>query len=97
MCTRSVQVDNLAHLGSKSEFTEKLQMQKENICFEINHSLKPLTLNFEEQCWCFFQVFERSLQLVFLALLLIVFEVLLQAFLLIFHAAVLSLEFYLTT
>lgn len=29
--TSSVQVDNLAHLGSKPELIEKLQMQKENI------------------------------------------------------------------
>lgn len=61
MCTTLVQVDNLAHLGSKSELIEKLQMQKENTFFVINHSLKQHALNFEGPCWWFFMLTTNSI------------------------------------
>lgn len=52
--TTSAQVDNLAHLGSKSEFIEKVQMQEENVVFGINHSKKQHGLSFEGRRWCYF-------------------------------------------
>ncbi len=61
MCTTSVQVDNPAHLGSTSEFIEKLQKQKENTFFKINHSLKQHALNFEGPCWWFFMLTPNSI------------------------------------